>query len=61
MDEFTLIHKLIRVAATSCRMLIAGLSQRADRRHAPLRLDPAVLHLMRTRAPKVLREASLPY
>jgi len=61
MNEFTLIHKLIRVAATSRHMLIAGLSDRADRRHAPLRLDPAVLHLMSTRAPKVLRQASLPY
>lgn len=56
-----MIYKLIRVAATSRRMLVAGLSHRADRGHAPLRLDPAVLHLMNTRAPKVLRQASLPH
>jgi hypothetical protein len=54
MDEFTLIHRLIRVAATSCRMLIARLSHCADRRHASLRLDPVVLHLMSTCALEVL-------
>lgn len=60
-EHETLIYKLIWIAATSCTMLIAGLRDRADRRHAPLRLDPAVLHLMSARAPKVLRQASLPH
>jgi hypothetical protein len=60
-DQFTLIYKLIWIAATSCAMLIAGLRNRADRRQAPLRLDPAVVHLMSACAPKVLRQASLPY